>query len=82
MGARRGCHLLAAPIYLFLAFVIVAFENSTRYLEATGITVVAVLVLVFCWPARLRHVAALRALGGRWRDRSGGDLENHLFLGS
>lgn len=37
---------LALPIYLLLAFVIVAFEKSTRYLEAAGLTVIAVLILV------------------------------------
>ncbi|CAM3164312.1 hypothetical protein MYIN104542_20745 [Mycobacterium intermedium] len=38
--------MLALPIYLFLAVVIVTFEESTRYLEATGLTVIAVLMLV------------------------------------
>ena len=37
---------LALPIYLLLAFVIVAFEKSARYLEAAGLTVIAVLLLV------------------------------------
>lgn len=37
---------LAFPVYLFLSVVIVAFEKSTHYVEATAITSVAVLMLV------------------------------------
>ena len=35
------------PIYLLLSFVVVAFEESGRYVEAAAVTVVAVLVLVY-----------------------------------
>ena len=35
------------PIYLILSFVVVAFEESDRYVEAAAVTVVAVLVLVY-----------------------------------
>ncbi len=34
-------------IYLVLSFVVVAFEESDRYVEAAAVTVVAVLVLVY-----------------------------------
>jgi adenylate cyclase len=36
---------VALPVYSLLAFPIVALEKSDRYVEATGVTVVAVLVL-------------------------------------
>jgi adenylate cyclase len=52
-GARYGwvlfgwAFLISLPIYLILlSFPIVAFEKSGRYVDATAITVVAVLVLV------------------------------------
>ena len=34
------------PIYLVSSFVIVAFEESERYIEAAAVTVVAVPVVV------------------------------------
>jgi adenylate cyclase len=38
---------IAFPVYLVLSFVIVAFEKSGRYIESAGVTVVAVLVLMY-----------------------------------
>ncbi len=35
------------PVYLVLAFVVVAFESSDQYVEAAAVTVVVVLVLVY-----------------------------------
>ena len=37
--------LVLLPIYLVPSFVVVAFEESGRYVEAAAVTVVAVLVL-------------------------------------
>jgi adenylate cyclase len=34
------------PIYLVLSFLVVAFEESDRYIEGAAVTVVAVLVLI------------------------------------
>ena len=38
---------IACPVYLLLSLMIVAFEKSSRYIESTGVTVVAVLVLMY-----------------------------------
>ena len=38
---------LSLPIYLFVSFVVVAFEESDRYVEAAAVTVVAMLVLAY-----------------------------------
>jgi adenylate cyclase len=38
---------IALPVYLVLALIIVAFEKSSRYSESAGVSVVAVLVLVY-----------------------------------
>ncbi len=38
---------IAFPVYLLLSFIIVAFEKSSRYIESAGVTVVAVLVMVY-----------------------------------
>jgi adenylate cyclase len=38
---------IALPVYLVLSFIIVAFERSNRYIESAGVTVVAVLVLMY-----------------------------------
>ena len=51
------------PIYLFSSFVVVAFEESDRYVEAAAVTVVAVLVLVYV--VVLPGVGAIR-LVERW----------------
>jgi adenylate cyclase len=48
--------VLALPIFFFLSFVIVAFEKSNRYVEATGITIVAVLMFVILLGAPSRGV--------------------------
>jgi adenylate cyclase len=40
-------YLVALPVYLTLAFIVVAFEGSDRYLEAALVTAVAVPALVF-----------------------------------
>ena len=41
------CYLVPFPIYLFLAFAVVTFEHSDRYLAAAGTTSVAMLILAF-----------------------------------
>ncbi len=41
------CYLVPFPIYLFLAFAVVAFEHSGRYLAAAGGTSVAMAILAF-----------------------------------
>lgn len=47
MGGGVICFFVALPIYLTsVSFPIVAFEKSGRYVAATAITVVAVLVFV------------------------------------
>jgi adenylate cyclase len=35
------------PVFLLLSFIVVAFEESGRYVEAAGVTVVVVLALVY-----------------------------------
>jgi adenylate cyclase len=37
-------------VYLLIFFIIVAFENSGRFIEAAAVTVVAVLLLEFVRP--------------------------------
>ena len=41
------CYLVPFPIYLFLAFAVVASEHSDRYLAAAGGTSVAMAILAF-----------------------------------
>lgn len=38
---------IAFPVYLVLSLIIVAFEKSSRYIESAGVTVVAVLVMMY-----------------------------------
>ena len=38
---------IAFPVYLVFSFIIVAFEKSGRYIESAGVTVIAVLVLMY-----------------------------------
>lgn len=54
---------VALPVYLVLSFIIVAFEKSSRYIESAGVTVVAVLVLMYALV--LPGLGAWR-LVGRW----------------
>ncbi|MEB3983334.1 adenylate/guanylate cyclase domain-containing protein [Mycobacterium sp. 663a-19] len=54
---------IAFPVYLFLSFIIVAFEKSSRYIESVGVTVVAVLVMMYALV--LPGLGAWR-LVGRW----------------
>ena len=49
-------YLAILPTWLFSSFVVVAFEESDRYVEAAAVTVVAVLVLAY--------VVTLPGLGG------------------
>jgi adenylate cyclase len=47
VGDLRDQSPVLLPIWLFWSFVIVAFEESDRYVEAAAVTVVAVPVLVY-----------------------------------
>lgn len=38
---------IAFPVYLVFSFIIVAFEKSSRYIESAGVTVVAVLMMMY-----------------------------------
>jgi adenylate cyclase len=54
---------VAFPVYLVFSFIIVAFEKSGRYIESAGVTVVAVLVMLYALV--LPGLGAWR-LVGRW----------------
>jgi adenylate cyclase len=60
-------------VYLFWSFVVVAFEKSSNYAEATLVTVVAVAVLAFVvvLPGSRRLRRAERWAAGREVDRAG-----------
>ena len=60
------------PIYLVSSFVVVAYEESSRYVEAAAVTVVAVLVLVYLMvlPGLGRSRLAEQWAGGHEIDRA------------
>ena len=74
---------LALPVYLASSLVIVAFEESDRYVEAAAVTVVAVLVLVYVMvlPGLGRIRLVERWAAGHEVDRARA-LERHLHLGA
>ncbi|MDT5267485.1 MAG: adenylate cyclase [Mycobacterium sp.] len=71
------------PTYLFSTLVIVAFEQSSRYLEAAAITVVAVLVLVYVMvlPGAGRSRVVEQWAGGRPIDRAKALEATYTWLG-
>ncbi|BBZ42389.1 adenylate/guanylate cyclase domain-containing protein [Mycobacterium conspicuum] len=66
---------IAFPVYLTLSFIIVAFEKSGRYVESAGVTVGAVLVLVYALV--LPGLGAWR-LVDRWAAAGEGDRASVL----
>ena len=71
------------PVYLVLSFLVVAFEESDRYVEAAAVTVVAVLVMAYVMVLPgLGRAPPCGAVGGRRRGRSGEGTGRHLHLGS
>ena len=55
--------LIALPVYLVFSFIIVAFEKSSRYIESAGVTVVALLVMMY---ASILPGLSVWRLVGRW----------------
>ena len=62
-AGNRSCGANTRPSYLALSFIIVAFEKSSRYIESAGVTVVAVLVLMY---ALVLPGLGVWRLVGRW----------------
>jgi class 3 adenylate cyclase len=63
---------LILPIYLASSFIVVAFEESGHYVEAAGVTVIAVLVLVYVTvlPGLGRHRLVEQWAAGHEIDRA------------
>ena len=65
-------YLVLLPVYLFVSFIVVAFEESGHYMEAAAVTVVALLVLVYAMvlPGLGRLRLAERWASGHQVDRA------------
>src|ERR1700681_224337 len=74
--------LVMLPIYVVMSFVVVAYEESSHYVEAAAFTVVAVPVLVYV--VVLPGVGHVR-LAQQWaarHERSGDGAGRHLHVRS